>query len=199
MDNYLYQSDRTLETVDRADYKYHYNETEKLEKEGTLESLESAIVHIEMAINNLNENKAILPEKSLDSELKKFAEHQLLIKTNYHEKRIKKLLEEAENEEKRKDFKKLVNLYKKIRDSMNFLYKLGNKGIEFNEINELKEKISKLTKKILNENLSISLNKKSSKTEQKPHSVEFKEINAEFNIFLVNLLIFSFRDRKSVV
>ncbi len=180
MDNYLYQSDRTLETVDRADYKYHYNETEKLEKEGTLESLESAIVHIEMAINNLNENKAILPEKSLDSELKKFAEHQLLIKTNYHEKRIKKLLEEAENEEKRKDFKKSVNLYKKIRDSMNFLYKLGNKGIEFNEINELKEKISKLTKKILNENLSISLNKKSSKTEQKPHSVEFKEINAEF-------------------
>ncbi len=180
MDNYLYQSDTTLDTPDRADYKYHYNEAEKLEKEGTLESLESAIVHIEMAINNLNENKTILPEKSLDSELKKFAEHQLMIKTNYHEKRIIKLLKEVENEEKRKDFKKLVNLYKKIRDSMNFLYKLGNKGININEINEVKEKISKLTKKILNENLSISLNKKSSKTEQKPHSVEFKEINAEF-------------------
>ena len=180
MDNYLYQSDTTLETIDRADYKYHYNEAEKLEKEGTLESLESAIVHIEMAINNLNEKKEILPEKSLDSEVKKFAEHQLMIKTNYHEKRIKKLLEEAKNEEKRKDFKKSVNLYKKIRDSMNFLYKLGNKGIDINEINEVKEKISKLTKKILNENLSISLNKKSSKTEQKPYSDEFKEINAEF-------------------
>ncbi len=180
MDNYLYQSDTTLDTPDRADYKYHYNEAEKLEKEGTLESLESAIVHIEMAINNLNENKTILPEKSLDSELKKFAEHQLMIKTNYHEKRIIKLLKEVENEEKRKDFKKLVNFYKKIRDSMIFLYKLGNKGININEINEVKEKISKLTKKILNENLSISLNKKSSKTEQKPHSVEFKEINAEF-------------------
>ncbi len=180
MDNYLYQSDTTLETADRADYKYHYNEAEKLEKEGTLESLESAIVHIEMAINNLNENKTILPEKSLDSELKKFTEHQLMIKANYHEKRINKLLEEAKNEEHGKNYNKSVNLYKKIRDSMNFLYKLGNKGIDINEINELKEKISKLTKKILNENLSISLNKKSSKTEQKPYSDEFKEINAEF-------------------
>lgn len=180
MDNYLYQSDTTLETTDRADYKYHYNEAEKLEKEGTLESLESAIVHIEMAINNLNEKKEILPEKSLDSELKKFTEHQLMIKTNFHEKRINKLLEEAKNEENRKSYKKSVNLYKKIRDSMNFLYKLGDKGININEINKVKEKISKLTKKILNENLSISLNRKSSKTEQKPYSDEFKEINAEF-------------------
>lgn len=177
MDNYLYQSDTTLDTVDRADYKYHYNEAEKLEKEGTLESLESAIVHIEMAINNLNENKKISPEKSLDSQLKKFAEHQLMIKTNYHEKRINKLLEEAKNEENTKNYKKSVNLYKKLRDSMNFLCKLGNSEYP---INEIKGKISKLTKKILNENLSISLNKKSSKTEQKPHSVEFKEINAEF-------------------
>jgi len=177
MDNYLYQSDATLETVDRADYKYHYNEAEKLEKEGTLESLESAIVHIEMAINNLNENKTVLPEKSLDSELKKFAEHQLMIKTNYHEKRINKLLDEAKNEENTKNYKKSVNLYKKLRDSMNFLSKLGNSEYP---INEIKGKISKLTKKILNENLSISLNKKSSKTQQKPHSVEFKEINAEF-------------------
>lgn len=177
MDNYLYQSDTTLDTPDRADYKYHYNEAEKLEKEGTLESLESAIVHIEMAINNLNENKTILPEKSLDSELKKFAEHQLMIKTNYHKKRINKLLEEAKNEENTKNYKKSVNLYKKLRDSMNYLYKLGNSEYP---INEIKGKISKLTKKILNKNLSISLNKKSSKTEQKPHSVEFKEINAEF-------------------
>jgi len=181
MDHFLYQSDTTLDTADRADYKYHYNEAEKLEKEGTLESLESAVVHIEMAINNLNNNKKKLPEKSMNSWLKKFTEHKLMIKTNFHEKRIFKLLEEVKGEESGENYKKAVNLYKKLRDSMYFLYKLGNKGINIDDINKIKAKISKLTKRILNENLSISLNKKPIESKQESYSDEFKEINAEFD------------------
>ena len=180
MDNFLYQTDNTSDIPNKADYKYFYSEAEKLEKEGTLESLMSAMTHIEMAINNLKDNKNKPTDKSFDIWLEKFTNHQLMIKTSYHKKRINFLLEKVKNEEERKDYRKMVNLYKKIRDSMNFLYNLGSNDIKIENISEIKVKISKLTKMILNEDLSNFQNKKLSEIDQVANSDKYNDIDAEF-------------------
>jgi len=180
MDNFLYQTDNTSDIPNKADYKYFYSEAEKLEKEGTLESLISAMTHIEMAINNLKDNKNEPTDKSFDIWLEKFTNHQLMIKTSYHKKRINFLLEKVKNEEERKEYKKMVNLYKKIRDSMNFLYNLGSNDIKIENINEIKVEISKLTKMILNEDLSNFQNKKLSEIDQVANSDKINDIDAEF-------------------
>lgn len=147
-------------SLDQFDYDNLLKGAKELEKEGTLESLESCIRNVQTAINILiKEGDKNLSNVSDEPLLKELKEYEIRVYSRYHELKIKTLLERAKEEDKAKNYESAINIYKEVKEIMNDLNDLGLIKIDSDKINFIKRKISELTKNVLERKFSKNIKK----------------------------------------
>lgn len=170
----------TSESNEKFDYNYFYEQAKNLEKEGTIDSLESCVMHIEAALDNLSKVKPDNQDKKIESWLKKFREYEMKVKTTFYRKKIKYLTDRAEKEEDVYKYDDALKDYREVKEIMNDFYKLGNNKITKDDIKKNQSKINDLETKLSHEEQIKQISE--SKSEVEENETDFEEINADVEI-----------------